>query len=145
MIFSCTYKIAFLASRIVSAESILKCYDWATEQKELGRCIVSGFHSKLEKDVLHFLLKTKTPTILVLGRAPYKKLPQEFERAVTDELLQIKSVSNSPRQTRETARLRNEYIISIADELVFASLSEQSSLYPLYQQAKILNKPIILL
>ena len=145
MIFSCTYKIAFLASRIVSAESILKCYDWATEQKELGRCIVSGFHSKLEKDVLHFLLKTKTPTILVLGRAPYKKLPQEFERAVTDELLQIKSVSNSPRQTRETARLRNEYIISIADELVFASLNEKSSLYPLYQQAKILNKPIILL
>lgn len=145
MIFSCTYKIAFLASRIVSAESILKCYDWATEQKELGRCIVSGFHSKLEKDVLHFLLKTKTPTILVLGRAPYKKLPQEFERAVTDELLQIKSVSNSPRQTRETARLRNEYIISIADEFVFASLNEKSSLYPLYQQAKILNKPIILL
>lgn len=145
MIFSCTYKIAFLASRIVSAESILKCYDWATEQKELGRCVVSGFHSKLEKDVLHFLLKTKTPTILVLGRAPYKKLPQEFERAVTDELLQIKSVSNSPRQTRETARLRNEYIISIADEFVFASLNEKSSLYPLYQQAKILNKPIILL
>ena len=138
-------KIAFLASRSISPESVLKCYDWATEQKKLGRCVVSGFHSKLEKDVLYFLLKTQTPTILVLGRAPYKKLPQEFERAVTKDLLQIISVSNSPRQTEETARLRNEYIISIADELVFASLSEQSSLYPLYQQAKILNKPIILL
>ena len=138
-------KIAFLASRSISPGSVLKCYDWATEQKRLGRCVVSGFHSKLEKDVLYFLLKTQTPTILVLGRAPYKKLPQEFERAVTKDLLQIISVSNSPRQTEETARLRNEYIISIADELVFASLSEQSSLYPLYQQAKILNKPIILL
>ncbi len=132
-------KIAFLASRSISPESVLKCYDWATEQKKLGRCVVSGFHSKLEKDVPYFLLKTQTPTILVLGRAPYKKLPQEFERAVTKDLLQIISVSNSPRQTEETARLRNEYIISIADELVFASLSEQSSLYPLYQQAKILN------
>ncbi|RGU38254.1 hypothetical protein DWW78_02175 [Alistipes indistinctus] len=138
-------KIAFLASRTISSESVLKCYDWATEQKELGRCVVSGFHSKLEKDVLHFLLKTQTPTILVLGRASYKKLPQKFEVAIVDGLLQIISVSNSPRQTKETARLRNEYIISIADEIVFASLNEQSSLYPLYRQVKTLNKPVTLL
>ncbi|GAB1360307.1 hypothetical protein MASR1M31_21100 [Porphyromonadaceae bacterium] len=92
-------KIAFLASRTISSESVLRCYDWATEQKKLGRCVVSGFHSQLEKDVFHFLLTTKTPTILVLDRAPYKKLPQEFEVAIADGLLQIISVSNSPRQT----------------------------------------------
>lgn len=138
-------KIAFLASRTISSESVLRCYDWATEQKKLGRCVVSGFHSKLEKDVLHFLLKTKTPTILVLGRATYKKTPAEFENAVNEGLLRIISVSNSPRQTEVTARLRNEYIISIADEVVFASLNEQSSLYPLYQQAKADNKKVTLL
>lgn len=138
-------KIAFLASRTISSESVLRCYDWATEQKKLGRCVVSGFHSKLEKDVLHFLLKTKTPTILVLGRVPYKKLPPEFETALNEGLLQIISVSNSPRQTEVTARLRNEYIISIANEVVFASLNEQSSLYPLYQQANSDNKIITLL
>lgn len=43
------------------------------------------------------------PTILVFGRAPYKKLPQKFEGAIADGLLQIISVSNSPRQTEETA------------------------------------------
>lgn len=138
-------KIAFLASRTISSESVLRCYDWATEQKKLGRCVVSGFHSKLEKNVLHFLFKTQTPTILVLGRAPYKKLPQEFEVAIADGLLQIISVSNSPRQTEETARLRNKQIISIADEVVFASLNEQSSLYPLYIEAKSNNKKITLL
>lgn len=36
-------KIAFLASRTLSAESVLRCYDWVTEQKQLGRCVVSGF------------------------------------------------------------------------------------------------------
>lgn len=138
-------RIAFLASRTISSESVLRCYDWATEQKQLERCVVSGFHSKLEKDVLHFLLKTKTPTILVLGRAPYKKLPTEFKTAVDEGLLEIISVSNSPRQTEVTARLRNKHIISIADEVVFASLNEQSSLYPLYQQAKADNKKITLL
>lgn len=140
-----TTKIAFLASRTISSESVLRCYDWATEQKQLGRCVVGGFHSKLEKDVLHFLLKTKTSTILVLGRTPYKKLPIEFVVAVNEGLLQIISISNSLRQTEATARLRNEHIISIANEVVFASLNEQSSLYPLYQQAKADNKKITLL
>ena len=142
---SISINVAFLASRTISSESVLGCYDWATEQKKLGRCVVSGFHSKLEKDVLYFLLKTKTPTILVLGRAPYKKLPIEFEIAVNEGLLQIISVSNSPRQTEVAARLRNEYIISIADEVVFASLNEQSSLYPLYQQAKKKKKKVTIL
>lgn len=52
--------IAFLASRTIPSESVMSCYDWAAEQKQLGRYFVGGFHSKLEKDVLHFLLKTKT-------------------------------------------------------------------------------------
>jgi predicted Rossmann fold nucleotide-binding protein DprA/Smf involved in DNA uptake len=138
-------KIAFLASRTISSESVLRCYDWATEQKRLGRCVVSGFQSKLEKDVLRLLLKTKTPTLLVLGRAPYKQLPKEFIEPVEQGLLKIISVSNAPRQTTETARLRNEYIISIADEIVFASLTKQSSLYPLYQQAQLSHKTITLL
>lgn len=137
--------IAFLASRTISSESVLRCYDWATEQKKLGRCVVSGFHSKLEKDVLHFLLKTKTPTILVLGRSPYKKLPKELQKAVDEGLLQIISVTKASRQTEETSRQRNEHIISLANEIVFASLNEQSLLYPLYIKAKTTNKPITLL
>lgn len=138
-------KIAFLASRTISPESVLHCYDWATEQKKLGRCVISGFHSKLEKDVLHFLVKSKTPTILVLGRSPYKKLPKELEKAVAAGFLQLISVSNSLRQTTKSALIRNRYIIDIADEIVFGSLNEQSSLYPLYQQAKANNKKITLL
>ncbi len=50
-------KTAFLCSRNVSASVVLKCYDWATEQRDAGHCVISGFHSQLEKDVLHFLLK----------------------------------------------------------------------------------------
>ncbi|SHE95901.1 hypothetical protein SAMN05444405_104103 [Bacteroides luti] len=134
--------VAFLASRTISSETVLKCYDWATEQKKLGNCVVSGFHSKLEKDVLHFLLKSKTPTILVLGRAPYKKLPKEFEVAVSEERLLIISISDAMRQSNETAFARNKYIISIADEIVFGSLNKESSLYPLYEKAKANGKPI---
>lgn len=59
-------KIAFLCSRQVPAPVILKCYDWAIEQRDAGNCIISGFHSVIEKDVLHYLLKGKQPKLLHL-------------------------------------------------------------------------------
>lgn len=52
-------KTAFLCSRKIPASVVLKCYDWAIEQRDKGKCIISGFHSQLEKDVLHYLLKGK--------------------------------------------------------------------------------------
>ena len=42
-------KTAFLCSRKVPASVILKCYDWAIEQREKGNCVISGFHSQIEK------------------------------------------------------------------------------------------------
>ena len=124
---------------------MLKCYDWATEQKSKDVCIISGFHSKIEKDVRLFLLKNKTPVIWVLARKPYKNIPDGLNICVENGLLTIISTSDSVRQSKESSKLRNEYITSIVDELVFASLSKESSLYPIYEKAKMNNKPIILL
>ncbi|HHT9146151.1 MAG TPA: DNA-binding protein, partial [Candidatus Wunengus sp. YC61] len=62
------YKIAFLCSRKCPADIILKSYDWAIEQREKGVCVISGFHSKIEIDVLHYLLKGTQPIILALAR-----------------------------------------------------------------------------
>lgn len=138
-------KIAFFCSRNLSPESILKCYDWATGDQIKKNCIISGFHSEIEKDVLHFLLKRKIQIVWVLARKEYKKAPKGFEEAIKSGLLRIISTSNAPRQSTETARIRNEYILSIADEVVFASLTQESSLYPLYEKAKSDNKPITLI
>lgn len=138
-------KTAFLASRTLSSESILLCYDWATEMVREGRCVVSGFSSKLEKDVLHFLLNGKQPIVLVLGRVPYKKLPAELAESVNRGQLEIISVSNQPRQTKDSAYNRNKHIIEMCDEVVFGTLHPDSSLYPLYEYAKELKKPTIIL
>ena len=48
-------KTAFLCSRNIPASAVLKCYDWAIEQRDKGNCVISGFHSKIEKDVFHYL------------------------------------------------------------------------------------------
>ena len=50
---------AFLASRTVQTARVMACYDWATSLSADTDCVVSGFQSPIERDVLHFLLKTK--------------------------------------------------------------------------------------
>ena len=62
------HKTAFLCSRKVPANIILKSYDWAIKQRDKGMCIISGFHSKIEKDVFHYLIKGDQPIIMVLER-----------------------------------------------------------------------------
>ena len=70
-------KTAFLASSTIPPEMVLRCYDWAAGNHD--GCVVSGFSSKLEKDVLHFLLKSKCPIILVLARRMYRDIPEELK------------------------------------------------------------------
>ena len=43
-------KTAFLCSRKIPASVVLKCYDWAIEQRESGVCVISGFHSNWHKN-----------------------------------------------------------------------------------------------
>lgn len=130
-------KTAFLCSSHISAEAVMKCYDWAMQQTEHGTCVISGFHSTLEKDVLHFLLKGRQPIVLVLGRKMYKHLPDALVKSLKDErLLIVSPVSQKTvRQSRPTALARNRYIIENADNIVFGCINEDSSLYPLYLKA----------
>lgn len=137
-------KTAFLSSRNISPPSVMACYDWATQQRSAGRCVVSGFHSQIEKDVLHFLLKGIQPVILVLGRALYRNLPDELVKPLNEGRLLIVSVVSTPRQSEETAMRRNRYIIEKADEVVFGSLDKAGKLYPLYEEIKDIKKHIIL-
>lgn len=48
-------KTAFLASSTISSETVLRVYDWATDMRSRGECVVSRFNSKLEQDVAHKL------------------------------------------------------------------------------------------
>ena len=129
-------KVAFLAFGIqFSSGTVLKVYDWATDMRNRGECVVSGFCSKLEKDVLHFLLKGSQPIILVLARRMYKTVPLILQEALNENRLLIVSVSVSVRQSKITALERNKYICDIADKILFMGVTEQSSLYALQQNS----------
>ena len=65
----CLPKTAFLASSTIPVEMVMCCYDWAIRMRKQGRCVISGFSSRLERDVWNFLVKCQQPIILVLGRS----------------------------------------------------------------------------
>lgn len=123
-------KIAFLASSTIPLDMVLHCYDWATAKHE--GCVVSGFSSKLEQDVLHFLLKAKCPVIVVLARQMYKVIPEELKEPLEQGRLLIISTSTAVRQSKVTAHARNKYICEIAEQILFVGVTDKSSLYPLY-------------
>ena len=122
-------KTAFLASNTISSETVLRCYDWATEMSHQGQCVVSGFSSKLEKDVLHFLLKGKSPIVVVLARRMYVKLPEEWQNPINEGKMLLVSTSPATRQSRQTAALRNHYIADISEKIFLVGVSERSSLH----------------
>ena len=122
-------KTAFLASNTIPIEMVLKCYDWASSKHD--GCVISGFSSKLEKDVLHFLLKSKCPVILVLARKMCKVVPDELKEPLEQGRLLIISTSKAVRQSKQTAFERNRYICEMADKIFFVGVTSKSSLYPL--------------
>jgi hypothetical protein len=113
-------KTAFLCSRKIPASVVLKCYDWAVEQRESGVCVISGFHSQIEKDVLHYLLKGKQPIIVALARGLKEKLEPEFEKPIEQGRLLIITPFDKTikRVTEQTAELRNSLMIELADQVV---------------------------
>ena len=119
-------KTAFLCSRNIPASAVLKCYDWAIEQRDKGNCVISGFHSKIEKDVFHYLLAGTQPVIMVLARGMKEKIKPELKAAIdAGKLLLITPFENSvKRVTAETAEQRNRFMIEISDDIVIGYASK---------------------
>lgn len=137
-------RIGYFASGTIVSLSVLPTLDWATEvAKREDVAIVGGFHSKMECEVLDFFLRGKCGIICVLARSIYKKIPEKYREAYNaGRVLFIAPFKTSATMTsRHLCQQRNEYVASISDELVFSSLTPDSSLYPLTLQ----NKSVCLL
>ncbi|MBD5221837.1 MAG: hypothetical protein HDS70_05640 [Bacteroidales bacterium] len=125
-------KIGYFASSKIAILSVLPTLDWAMEiAKREDVAIVSGFHSKMEREVLDILLKGRCGIICVLARPIYKVIPEKYRDVYAqDRVLFIShNTAKSTMTSRHLCQKRNEYIAFISDELVFSSLTPDSSLY----------------
>ena len=123
-------KTAFLCSRKVPAGIVLKCYDWAIAQRDAGNCVISGFHSKIEKDVLHYLIKGTQPIIVALARGLKTNIEPEFLKPLSDGRLLIVSPFDKKvrRADKRSASIRNQLMLDLADNAVIGHASPGGAL-----------------
>ncbi len=135
------HKTAYLCSRKISATSVLRSYDWAIAQAKAGTCVIGGFHSRIEKDVLHFLLKGDQPLIIVLARGFYTRWQPEVKaRLDRGNLLIISPFEQSVTAvTPQTCLIRNKLILELADQIVIGYADPKGQLAKLLAQT---DKPV---
>jgi predicted Rossmann fold nucleotide-binding protein DprA/Smf involved in DNA uptake len=134
-------KTAFLCSRKVPASTVLRCYDWAIAQREAGTCIISGFHSTIEKNVLQYLIKGKQPIIVALARGLKEKVEPELKTPFEQGRILFVTPFNKKvdRVITETAIKRNQLMIELADNIVVGYASKGGELEKLLSPMK---KPV---
>ena len=137
-------KVGFLASRRVPPEAVMRSLGWAMRMRDGGVCVMSGFQSLLEKEVLNILLKGTSPLILVLARRMWdaRHIPALFRKPLAEgRLLVVSPVSQSIRRVdARSAALRNRYILDRADSLFLGALDPDGSLKDLLSPPSHLHK-----
>ena len=128
-------KVAFLAPSQVSPLAVLPTLDWASEMARMEQVVVSGFTSRLEKEVWSVLARGTSPIVLVTVQHRYKRVPKELRSLLDCNRLLIISLGLAHRLSRPLAAKRNAYVATLATKLVFPSIDETSSLFPIYQTA----------
>ncbi|MCF8267444.1 MAG: DNA-binding protein [Ignavibacteriales bacterium] len=134
-------KTAFLCSRKVPASAVLRCYAWAIGERDAGNCIIGGFHSQLEKDVLHYLLNGTQPIIVALARGLKERIEKELIKPLDEGRLLIITPfdKNVKRVNQYSANRRNKMMIEIAEFITVGFASEGGNLESLLQQT---SKPV---
>ena len=121
-------KTAFLCSRTLQSAGVMPSLDWATSLNPATDCVIGGFQSDLERDVLRFLLRKKIPVIIVLARRMYSTLPEIYRQPIDEGRMLIISNTEAPRVSKVNAQKRNLYVASQCKKLIIGSLPPQSSL-----------------
>lgn len=130
------HKTAFLCSRNCPKETLRKSHDWAVMQRMLRRCVISGFHSPVEKGVLRLLLDGVQPLIVALAKGIGKGIDPELQPALdAGRLLVVTRYADSKTHACEDSCFqRNRLMMQLADETVIGYASPGGNLERLCQE-----------
>jgi predicted Rossmann fold nucleotide-binding protein DprA/Smf involved in DNA uptake len=119
-------KTALLCSARCPGSAILRAYDQTAHWRDTGRCVISGFHSPVEKECLRILLRGTSPVIICPARSLPKRIPPEWKAPLAADRMLILSIfpSEESRITSALAARRNEAVAALADEVWFAHVTE---------------------
>ena len=115
-------KTAIFCSSRCPGKVILATYDQAAKRRDAGRCVISGFHSPVEKECLQILLRGTQPIIICPARSLPRRVPPEWKQPLAGGRLLVFSAfaARENRATTALAARRNEFVAALADEVWFA-------------------------
>lgn len=118
-------KTALFCSARCPGEAVLRAQEQAVRWAGLGRCIISGFHSPVERDCLRILLRDGAPVIVCPARGLPQRLPAGWQPALAAGRLLLLTgfLATQARVSARLARRRNEWVAALADEAWFAHLN----------------------
>jgi predicted Rossmann fold nucleotide-binding protein DprA/Smf involved in DNA uptake len=115
-------KTALFCSTRCPGKVILTTYDQAAKWRDTGRCVISGFHSPVEKECLQILLRGSNSIVICTARSLPRRMPLEWEKPLAAGRLLVLSAlpATAKRVTAELAARRNELVAALADEVFIA-------------------------
>ena len=119
------FKTALFSSSRCPGGAILRTYDQAASWRDAKRCVISGFHSPVEKECLRILLRGKGPVIVCPARGMRSRMPPEWKKPLADGRMLVLSIF-PPAIARTTSALaaeRNDFVAALADDIWFAHVT----------------------
>jgi len=123
-------KVSFLSSRKISPDAVMGAHAWAAKIRETETCVIGGFQSELEKDVLKFLLRGVCPIVIVEARKPRKVVPAELRDVFNANrilFVSLPEVKNA-RVGETVAMQRNRFVLAHSTRHVFGSVDPSGKL-----------------
>jgi len=141
-----TPKTALFCSKSCPGEAILGAMDQAQQWRDEGRCVISGFHSPIEKECLKILLRGRQPIIICPARSLEGiRIPLEWRNGIEAGRVLLLSPFD-PSQHRLTAALseqRNRMVAALANEVYFAHINQGGRIARLAEQVSWWGIPIV--
>lgn len=138
-------KTALFCSGRCPGDAILAAYDRAQQWREEGRCVISGFHSAIERECLNILLRGLQPVVICPARSiENMRIPGIWKRAVAEGRILILSMfpASERRMTAKLSMRRNQMVAALADEIYFIHITPGGRSAQLLEQVSKLGIPI---
>jgi len=135
-----------LCSQACPGDVILKTYDVIRALRDAGVCVISGFHSTMEKECLEILLRGRQPVVICPARGIQDmRLPGPWKKGLTDGRLLVLSpfVPSVRRVTKQTAQHRNRFVAALADRILVPYASPGGEIEALCHECAAAGKSVI--
>jgi len=124
-------KQLFLCSKHAQYNVYENVFSWV-DSLSSEDCVICFNSSELEDEVMRALLVNEVPTILVVMNRFTDKYNIQIDKALNEQrMLIIVLQRDEPRGAGQTPRLRNQYVMKMADRIVCGYINKNGSIFPL--------------